>query len=167
MPSLRPTTQLPRHAPPSLSLGSLGDTPRLVLNDASFQVCRESMPAPETHALVGRSPMSSAHTAVWRSEGSTFSASPSFSAPVASPVSTNRRFWSFLSFMRRADSRFWSFVARALSANNVTPNHAIQRTAPCVTAPASTATFPPTMQVPRRTPQSLILFSLGVATLTL
>jgi len=44
------------------------------------------------------------------------------------------------------------------------PNHALQRTAPCVTAPASTAAFPPTAQVPRRTPLSLSLGSLGVAT---
>ena len=41
------------------------------------------------------------------------------------------------------------------------PNHALQRTAPCVTAPASTAAFPPTAQVPRRTPLSLSLGSLG------
>ncbi len=42
-----------------------------------------------------------------------------------------------------------------------TPNHALQRTAPCVTAPASAAAFPPTMQVPRRPPRSLSLGSLG------
>ena len=42
-----------------------------------------------------------------------------------------------------------------------TPNHALQRTAPCVTAPASAAALPPTMQVPRRTPRSLSLGSLG------
>ena len=42
-----------------------------------------------------------------------------------------------------------------------TPNHALQRTAPCVTAPASAAAFPPTVQVPRRTPRSLSLGSLG------
>jgi len=42
-----------------------------------------------------------------------------------------------------------------------TPNHALQRTAPCVTAPASAAALPPTMQVPRRTPLSLSLGSLG------
>ncbi len=42
-----------------------------------------------------------------------------------------------------------------------TPNHALQRTAPCVTAPASTAAFPPSVQVPRRTPRSLSLGSLG------
>ena len=45
------------------------------------------------------------------------------------------------------------------------PNHALQRTAPCVTAPASAAAFPPTMQVPRRTPLSLSLGSLGVSAL--
>jgi hypothetical protein len=41
-----------------------------------------------------------------------------------------------------------------------TPNHALQRTAPCVTAPASAAAFPPAVQVPRRTPRSLSLGSL-------
>ena len=45
-----------------------------------------------------------------------------------------------------------------------TPNHALQRTATHVTAPASAAAFPPTMQVPRRAPRSLSLGSLGVAT---
>ena len=50
----------------------------------------------------------------------------------------------------------------AMSSNRTSPNHALQRTAPCVTAPASTAAFPPTMQVPRRTPLSLSLGSLGV-----
>ncbi len=50
----------------------------------------------------------------------------------------------------------------SVSTQNVTPNHALQRTAPCVTAPASAAAFPPTMQVPRRTPLSLSLGSLGV-----
>lgn len=31
------------------------------------------------------------------------------------------------------------------------PNHALQRTAPCLTAPASTATFPRILQLPRHT----------------
>ena len=56
---------------------------------------------------------------------------------------------------------FNTFVAE--SRKPATPNHALQRTAPCVTAPASTTAFPPTMQVPRRTPPSLSLGSLGVA----
>ena len=38
-------------------------------------------------------------------------------------------------------------------------NQALQRTAPCVTAPASTAAFPPTVQVPRRALRSLSLGS--------
>ena len=42
-----------------------------------------------------------------------------------------------------------------------TPNHALQRTAPHVTAPATAAAFPPTVQVPRRAPRSLSLGSLG------
>ena len=54
-------------------------------------------------------------------------------------------------------------LADAFSNRAATPNHALQRTAPCVTAPASTAAFPPTMQVPRRPPRSLSLRSLGVA----
>ena len=47
------------------------------------------------------------------------------------------------------------------------PNHALQRTTPCVTAPASTTAFPPTMQVPRRTPRSPSLGSLGASARTL
>ena len=54
-----------------------------------------------------------------------------------------------------------------LSTQAATPNHALQRTAPCVTPPASAAAFPPTMQVPRRTPLSLSLGSLGASTRTL
>ena len=55
-----------------------------------------------------------------------------------------------------------SFVAMTTNPNRPeTPNHALQRTAPCVTAPASAAAFPPAMQVPRRTPLSLSLGSLG------
>jgi hypothetical protein len=41
------------------------------------------------------------------------------------------------------------------------PNHALQRTAPCVTAPASAAAFPPTTQLPRHAPPSLSLGSFG------
>jgi hypothetical protein len=49
---------------------------------------------------------------------------------------------------------------------NQSPNHALHRTAPCVTAPASAAAFPPAMQVPRRTPRSLSLGSLGLCMTT-
>ena len=52
-----------------------------------------------------------------------------------------------------------------LSTQAATPNHALQRTAPCVTAPASCPPpSPPATQVPRRAPRSLSLGSLGVAT---
>ena len=46
---------------------------------------------------------------------------------------------------------------------NESPNHALQRTAPAVTARASTAAFPPAMHGPRQPPPSLSLGSLGVA----
>ena len=45
---------------------------------------------------------------------------------------------------------------------NESPNHALQRTAPAVTARASAAAFPPTMHGPRQPPPSLRLGSLGV-----
>jgi hypothetical protein len=48
---------------------------------------------------------------------------------------------------------------RALTLPNQ-PNNALQRTAPRVTAPASAAAFPRTMQVPCRPPQSLSFGSL-------
>ena len=115
--------------PPHLSLGSLGVTPRLVCNHASSRVCRESMPSPEMHALDSPNSMSSPSPAVWRSERATVSASPSFPHSMVSSVSTSRRFWSFLSFVRSADSRFWPLVAWEVCSNNVTPNHALQRTA--------------------------------------
>jgi hypothetical protein len=47
--------------------------------------------------------------------------------------------------------------------STATPNHSLQRSAPHVTAPASTTAFPPTVQVPRRAPRSLSLGSLGVS----
>ena len=56
------------------------------------------------------------------------------------------------------------FHAPHQSQRTATPNlHALRRIAPCVTAPASAAAFPPTMQVPRHAPPSLSLGSLGVA----
>ena len=60
-------------------------------------------------------------------------------------------------------SPFPTRTPQAVAIQPRTPNHALQRTAPGVTAPASTAAFPPTMQVPRRAPRSLSLRSLGVA----
>ena len=48
--------------------------------------------------------------------------------------------------------------------NTETPNHALQRTATAVTAPASCLRLSPTMQGPRQPQRSLSLGSLGVAT---
>jgi hypothetical protein len=47
-----------------------------------------------------------------------------------------------------------------------TPNQALQRTAPGVTAPASVTAFPPAIQMPRRPPESLSLRSFGVSSRT-
>ena len=63
----------------------------------------------------------------------------------------------------RPSSSAFQIVAESLSTSEMTPNHALQRTAPHVTAPASTAALPPTMQVPRRAPRSLSLRSLGAS----
>ena len=52
----------------------------------------------------------------------------------------------------------------AESKSRASPNHALQRTGAAVTAPASTATFPPAMHGPRQPRPSLSLGSLGVAT---
>jgi hypothetical protein len=49
----------------------------------------------------------------------------------------------------------------AFSESNRTPNHALQRTAPRVTAPASGLRLSPTAQGPRHAPPSLSLGSLG------
>ena len=73
---------------------------------------------------------------------------PDTEPPNSSPATTPNNLRSMTAFLQSAEA----------------PNHALQRTAPCVTAPASTAAFPPATQVPRRTPRSLSLGSLGDAT---
>ena len=131
-----PAMQVPRRPPPSLSLGSLGVAPRLVSNHASLRVyCGPIIPC-RPHALAHSSLTSSPSTAFWRHPGFTSSPSLIFSVPVTSPVSTDRRLWSFLSPMRSADSLFWPVVVWAVFPNNATPNHALQRTAPRVTVAA-------------------------------
>ena len=165
-----PTMQVPRRTPQSLSLGSLGVTPRLVLKHASFKACRESVTYPVTHGLVRVS-----HAI---SSSRSFSSTP----PISECASTDRRFSSFLSPMRSEDTRLLPVVVREISPNNVTPNHALQRTAPRVTVAAISGSNPsrpsvalsyvrglflsPTTQLPRHAPPSLSLGSLGVATHT-
>ena len=80
------------------------------------------------------------------------------SSLVPKPVRSISTFTTtLLCFVRPVATR--PFMMRLL--NPTWPNHALQRTAPCVTAPASAAALPPTMQVPRRTPRSLSLGSLA------
>ncbi len=55
-----------------------------------------------------------------------------------------------------------SFRSAGMSTQPTSPNQALQRTRLRVTAPASAAAFPPTVQVPRRSGVSLSLWSLGV-----
>ena len=52
---LRSTTQLPRHAPPSLSLGSLGVTAPLFSNGAFPKSFPSLMTYPEFHGFLSRS----------------------------------------------------------------------------------------------------------------
>ena len=91
-PFCAPPSQLPRHAPPSLSLRSLGVATSLVSNDASFRVCPELFASPEPHGLAARRFLPSPSQPVWRSLRSTLSASPSFSPSSVSAVSTDPRF---------------------------------------------------------------------------
>ena len=58
---------------------------------------------------------------------------------------------------------FHPMILDSISAQSTSPNHALQRTAPAVTARASTAAFPPAMHGPRQPPPSLSLGSLGVS----
>ena len=162
-PSLRSTTQLPRHAPPSLSLGSLGHSTRLPLMRAS-----------ERHSRLTR--LSSIGACGVRSSAS--QTIVSFSRLSVRPRLTESCFPSFLRAVRFTVASVRSQVAPASpvcsavigrgfaeqSTNAEWPNHALQRTAPCVTVAASTTAFPPTTQLPRRTPLSLSLRSLGVST---
>ena len=177
MSSHRSTTQLPRHAPPSLSLRSLGAASPLVFKRALVRVSRKSSISFQSHALARPRFTSSPSAAVWRQPGFTLSPSRGSSVLVTSPVSTSRRFGSFLSPMHSADSPFWPVVVWAVYPNNATPNHALQRTAPRVTVaailawtrlvrswrcPTSVAPFcAPPSQLPRHAPPSLSLGSLG------
>jgi len=97
----------------------------------SVRLAGSFLPAPQPHSAA----LPSAHQH-----------SLPLAALVSSAVSSLRRFAATRQRCRKSER---------------TPNHALQRTAPCVTAPASTAAFPPAVQVPRRPPRSLSLGSLG------
>jgi len=90
--SLRSTSQLPRRAPQSLSLGSLGVVTFLVSSHASFRVYPELFASPDSHGLAARSFVSSPSQSVWPSQRFTVSACRRFSPSSVSPVSTDPRF---------------------------------------------------------------------------
>ena len=206
--SLRSTTQLPRHAPPSLSLGSLGDFAHLLRVMSASGYIPSSMPPTKLHALKTSSSESNASPTVWPSVASRPFCCPALpkSARRESPASStalllgiyreattstrstrgsaerldratvfgfaSSRAFTESQLSRHSPSGIYresgrasrnSFRASVLNPMK-SPNHALQRTAPHVTAPASAAALPPTMQVPRRAPLSLSLGSLGVFT---
>ena len=152
----------PRQPPPWLSLGSLGHSTRLPLMRAS-----------ERHSRLTR--LSSIGACGVRSSPS--QTIVTFSRLSVRPRLTESCFPSFLRAVRFTVASVPSQVAPASpvcsavigrgfaeqSTNAEWPNHALQRTAPCVTVAASTAAFPPATQLPRRTPLSLSLGSLAVA----
>ena len=61
----------------------------------------------------------------------------------------------------RASTRRFAAARQRWRKCNESPNHALQRTAPAVTAPASGLRLSPATQVPRQPPRSLSLGSLG------
>ena len=158
-----PTVQVPRHAPRSLSLGSLGHSPRLPLMKASasyFRLTRLSsigafgVRSSASQTIVSFSPLSVCPRL-------TEPCFPSFVRAVRFTVASVR------SQVTPASPVISAVIGRGFaeqSTQNEWPNQALQRTAPCVTVAASAAAFPPTTQLPRRTPLSLSLRSLGVAT---
>jgi len=99
--SLRSTTQLPRHAPPSLSLGSLGHSPRLLLMKASASDFRPSC-FPSSGAFRGSA--SASQTMV------------SFSRLSVCPRLTGARLSPLLHAMRFVASIFRSQVSRGSAA---------------------------------------------------
>jgi hypothetical protein len=162
------TTRLSRSLlPPPLPAGSAPVTRSAwVTGGWSAGSAPGRVPSPKAgsaaHGWAGAGFLPSPSPAVWRSERSRVSASLTFPASVVSPVSTGRRFWSPLPSMLSADSRFWPVVPRRSLPTPATPNQALQRTAPRVTAAASgPPPSPPAAQLPRRAPQSLSLRSLG------
>ena len=123
----------PRHAPPSLSLGSLGVTPRLVYERRVFP----SASSTTRHLL--------------RSES--LAGSP---AGQAGP----RRFWAASrGFVGAAASRRFGFQSANIAMPNVTPNHALQRTATGCHGGCSPQSLPRSRRA--SPPPSLSLRSLG------
>jgi len=155
-----PAAHGPRHARRSLSLGSLGHSTRLPLMRASESHSR--LTRLNRSGVFGvRSSTSLARRSFWR-----LSVCPRLTEPCFPSLVRAVRFpvASVRSQVAPASAGSSAVIGRGfaeLTTNAEWPNHALQRTAPCVTVAASTAAFPPTTQLPRRTPLSLSLRSLG------
>ena len=166
-----PPSQLPRHAPPSLSLGSIGVLAPLSRERSHEDSQRErflipSIPMPRLFPVCAElracSPSDASRSTSAASSAPlplgfiTMPASSTFSSPVVARVSTGRGLSSFVSSMRSVVASFLSSVTRSFPASlsvsrrlfhvstesNRTPNHALQRTAPRVTVAAISGSDP-------------------------
>ena len=142
----RPTAQLPRHAPPSLSLGSLGDC-GVFPSMNPFGVPLSDTTAVVTHTWISREDHWRAGRAHWRAGRSGWRAGQA----------------RWILFVHRP-ARFSPLFLHVSRESTQTPNQALERTGVSVTPPASAAAFPPATQASRPSRQSLSLGSLGVAT---
>ena len=127
---LSATMQAPRHAPPSLSLGSFGDFSRFPENDAARKASEIRAPLP---AAALRSPDFPSPSRSQRSGSRSFD--PLFPAELSSiavpPVSTGRRFLPPLISMLLPNSSVLTFRSLTRPEQGPkTPNQALQRTAP-------------------------------------
>ena len=132
-PFCAPPSQLPRHAPPSLSLGSLGVTPRLVYERRAFPSA------------------SSATRHLLRSE--------SLAVSPAGQAGPGRFLAAPSGFDGACQSHRFGLQSANAAMPNVTPNHALQRTAPGCHGGCSPQSQPRSRRA--SPPPSLSLGSLG------
>ena len=130
----------------SSSLSSSGGSVS-AFSDVSAFSCSTSHIEPPLH----RKPLSGS---------SSCTTSPTTDCTLSTHPFTSRR--SSVCRWRPCDIHSRQFLMR-LFPNRTAPNHALQRTATAVTAPASGLRLSPTAQEPRQPPRSLSLRSLGVS----
>ena len=136
--------------PESLSLGSLGVSPRLVFNESRYQVFPEAEASSRSDASFCAVSSRLAPVECSASLRSMSSSSARLSSPVIWEIAAHARVFG-VSF---AESQ----------TQDETPNQALQRTGAAVTPAASAAAFPPATQRSRQPRRSLSLGSFGVAT---
>ena len=158
-----PPSQLPRHAPPSLSLGSLGDVSRFPPMTRLF-VSLASLGAFARRGF--RSFRAAPFSWTGRFGVQTLDPlSPAWALahPDAAPLLNSEWSYPLRTALRThaaaaACTPGFAAIAAFTAQPKPTPNHALQRTAPRVTLAAPRR---PTAQPARRAPQSLSLASLG------